>query len=300
MGDAEALDPRINAFRPELADVRLKGRVEAQSFAEGTLKRVAVSQAPLKRSPLVAAPMDSEVVLGEVVRVFGDTSDGWSFCQCAFDSYVGFIPTQVLGDMEPEPTHRVTAPRTFLYPSPDLKLPPRATLVAGSRIAVDGQATTRGTVYRLLRGGDGAVVDVDVEPLETPLASDFVAVAERFINTPYLWGGRTSRGVDCSGFVQLVLSLTGRSVPRDTDLQAKTIGDPVADGLDGTLERGDIVIWPGHALIIRDRDTVIHSSGHHMRVVVEPTGEAFRRLLKVVGQPSGVRRLVPGPASSAA
>ncbi|MCB1488026.1 MAG: C40 family peptidase [Bauldia sp.] len=299
MTEAEALDPRINAYRPELADARLKGRVEAQSFAEGSLKRVVASLAPLKRSPLAAAPLDSEVVLGEIVRVFGDTSDGWSFCQCQFDSYVGFIPAQALGDLEPEPTHRVTAPRTFLYPAPDLKLPPRTTLVAGSRIAVDGEATTRGTVYRLLRGGDGAVVDVHVAPLETPLPTDFVAVAEDFINTPYRWGGRTGLGVDCSGFVQLVLSLTGRAVPRDTDLQAKAIGEPVEGGIEGDLERGDIVIWPGHALIVRDKDSVIHSSGHHMRVVVEPIAEAFGRLLKVVGQPSGIRRIPPEAAPAA-
>jgi hypothetical protein len=291
MDDAEALDPRLNAFRPELADARLRGRVESQVFAEGSLMRVLANAAPLKRSPDMEAPLDSEVVRGEVVRVFGDTSDGWSFGQCQADSYVGFIPTQVLGGLEPQPTHRVTALCTFLSPAADLKLPPRGPLVIGSQIAVEGETRTRGTLYRLLYGGEGAVVDVDVEPIDTPLPTDFVEMAERFVNTPYLWGGRTSLGVDCSGFVQLSLALTGRSAPRDTDLQAKMLGRPVDGGVDGQLERGDIAIWPGHALIVRDRDSVIHSSGQHMRVLIEPMRDALARLRAAVGAPIGVRRL---------
>ena len=287
----ETLDPRLFAYRPELADARLEGRVEAEAFAEGSLKRVMASTAPLKRHPLANAPLDNEVVRGELVRVFGDTSDGWSFCQCQADSYVGFIPTGALDEPAPEPTHRVTALRTFVYPAPDLKLPPRATLCIGSLVTLDGEARTRGTDYRVLAGGEGAIVAIDVEPVSAPLPTDFVSVAERFVHTPYRWGGRSSLGVDCSGFVQLVLGLTGRPAPRDTDLQAKQIGQPVDGGIDGRLLRGDILIWTGHALIIRDADSVIHSSGHHMRVVVEPKDESFARLLKVVGSPIGVRRL---------
>ena len=292
MDDAAPLDPRINAFLPELADVRLRGQVEAQVFAEGSFKRVLAGAAALKRVPLDQAPLDSEVVRGEVVRVFGDTADGWSFCQCEADAYVGFVRTEALGDVAPPPTHRVTALRTFLYPAPDLKLPPRATLPIGSLITVEGEARTRGTPYVVLAGGEGAVVAAHVETVESPRADDFVAVAERFIETPYRWGGRSSLGVDCSGFVQLVLGLTGRTAPRDTDLQARGLGDAVDSGIVGGLRRGDIVIWTGHALIVRDDDSVIHSSGQHMRVIVEPMAEALRRLLAAVGEPLAVRRVV--------
>jgi len=286
------LDPRINAFLPALADARLRGRVEAEVFAEGSFKRVTAAVAPLKRLPIEHASLDSEVVRGEVVRVFGDTADGWSFCQCEADAYVGFVPADALGDVAPAPTHRVTALRTFLYPAPDLKLPPRATLPIGSLIAVEGEAWTRGTPYVVLAGGDGALVAAHVETVDTPRPGDFVTVAERFVETPYRWGGRSGLGVDCSGFVQLVLGLTGRAAPRDTDLQAQGLGEAVESGLVGDLRRGDIVIWTGHALIVRDDDSVIHSSGHHMRVVVEPKAEALRRLLAAVGEPLAVRRVI--------
>ena len=292
MHEDAPLDPRIHAFRPDLADARLRGRVEAQAFAEGSLKRVVAGLAPLKRNPLDHAPLDSEVIRGEVVRVFGDTADGWSFCQGESDGYVGFVPTEVLGDLAPAPTHRVTALQTFLYPAPDLKLPPLVKLAIGSEVTVEDEARTRGTRYVVLAGGEGALVATHVEPVEAARPDDFVALADRFVETPYRWGGRSGFGVDCSGFVQLVLGLSGRRAPRDTDLQASGLGQAVDGGIEGDLRRGDIVIWTGHALIVRGDDTVIHSSGHHMKVVVEPMAEAFRRLLSGVGQPLAVRRVV--------
>jgi hypothetical protein len=291
MTGAARLDPRLNAYRPEIADARLKGVVEARTFATGSLKRVIAGSAPLKRTPSPDAPLDSEVIRGELVRVFADYESGWTFSQCEADSYVGFVPTDVLSDSTPEPTHRVTALRTFLYPVADLRLPPVMTLYAGSVVACEGETTTRGTPYRLLAGGEGAVVAVALEPVETPLPDDHVAVAERFVGTPYLWGGRTARGLDCSGFVQLVLSLTGRPAPRDTDLQASMIGEPVTGGLEGGLRRGDLVFWRGHALIMRDEDSIIHCSGHHMRVLIEPAREAFDRVMAILGPPLAVRRV---------
>lgn len=286
-----ALDPRVNAYLPELADARLRGRVDATRFAEGSLRRVVAAVAPLKRRPHAEAPLDSEVVLGEVVRVFGDTADGWSWCQCAADDYVGFVPTSALGDTEPEPTHRIVALRTFLYPAPDLKLPQRGMLVAGARLALAGEEVrTRGTPYRMLVGGEGAVPAVDVAPVDAPWPEDFVAEAERFVGTPYLWGGRTSLGLDCSGLVQVALALAGRRAPRDADLQAAALGIAVEGGRDAGLVRGDLCYWPGHALIVRDADTVIHCSGFHMRVVVEERAVAFARIVSLHGEPI-VRRL---------
>jgi hypothetical protein len=289
-GDVPPLDPRLNAYLPALADARLRGVVEADQFAEGSLKRVVAAVAPLKRRPHVDAPLDSEVVLGEVVRVFGDTPDGWSWCQCQADSYVGFVPTATLGEMEPAPTHRITALRTFLYPVPDLKAPHRGMLFAGSTLVLGDEVRTRGTPYRLLTGGDGAVPAVDVAPIDTPLPTDFVAEADRFVGTPYLWGGRTSLGLDCSAFVQLALALTGRRAPRDADLQAAMLGEPVEGGIESGLVRGDLCYWPGHALIVRDADTVIHCSGFHMRVVIEARSTAFSRIIAAHGPPT-VRRL---------
>jgi hypothetical protein len=171
-----------------------------------------------------------------------------------------------------------------------LKLPHRAILFAGSTLVLGEEVRTRGTPYRLVAGGEGAVPAVDVAEIGEPLPDDFVIEADRFVGTPYLWGGRTSLGLDCSGFVQLVLTLTGRAAPRDADLQAAMLGQPLQGGIDAGLLRGDLCYWPGHALIVRDAGTVIHCSGFHMRVVIEERSAAFSRIVAAHGPPI-VRRL---------
>lgn len=286
-----ALDPRLNAYRPDRADARLKGKVEAARFVDGVARRVTALSAPMKRVPRPDAALDSEVLHGEVFRVFEETADGWSWGQLDSDSYVGYVPSNALGSLAPEPTHVVTALRTFVYPAPDLKLPNRGALSLGACLTPGGEVETRGTLYRLLADGS-AVIAAHLQDRDAPPAPDFVAVAERFLETPYLWGGRTSLGLDCSALVQLSLMAAGKSAPRDTDLQERTIGVPVDGGYQGTLERGDIIFWRGHVGILLDRKRLIHASGHHMVVVVEPLAEAIGRIARRSGAPTSVRRIV--------
>jgi cell wall-associated NlpC family hydrolase len=271
------LDPRLHAFRPDLADVRLQGMVAAARFVEGMPRRLVVATAPIKRTPRPDAGLESEALRGETFVVFEDAAEGWSWGQLETDSYVGYVPTDALGAAAPAPTHRVAALRTFLYPGPDLKLPARACLSLGARLALSGTAETRGTTYRLLAGGEGAVVAAHVTPLDAPPEGDFVAVAERFLGTPYLWGGRTSVGLDCSGLVQLSLMAAGHNAPRDTDLQETMIGHPVAGGV-ADIRRGDLVFWPGHVGIMIDGEYMIHASGHQMAVVIEPLADVATRI----------------------
>jgi cell wall-associated NlpC family hydrolase len=278
------LDPRLHAFRSDLADARLKGKVESARFVEGAPRRVVAPAAPIKRTPRSDAGLESEALFGETFVVFEDAAEGWSWGRLETDCYVGYVPTDALGPALPEPTHRVTALRTFLYPGPDLKLPARSCLSLGARLALAGTAETRGTSYRLLAGGEGAVAAAHVAPLSAPAESDFVAVAERFQGTPYLWGGRTSIGLDCSGLVQLALMAAGHTAPRDTDLQETMIGHPVEEG--SPLRRGDLVFWAGHVAIMIDGEYMIHASGHHMAVVIEPLADAVGR----IGAFRGVRR----------
>ncbi|MEJ0011849.1 MAG: NlpC/P60 family protein [Bauldia sp.] len=278
------LDPRTNAYRPDIADARLKGQVTASRFVEGMPRRVVADAAPIKSTPAADASLASEALRGEIFTVFDETPGGWSWGQLQTDGYVGYVPTGALGPIAPEPTHRVTALRAFLYPDPDMKLPVAGVLSFASRVALYGEVTTRGTVYRLLADGKGAVVAGQVAPLDTPPDNDFVAAAERFLNVAYLWGGRTSLGLDCSALVQLSLAAAGVSAPRDTDMQEQALGAAI----EGASRRGDLVFWKGHVGILIDGENLLHATGHAMAVVIEPLAEVVAR----AGQPTSVRRLV--------
>lgn len=280
------LDRRVNAFRPDLADARLRGQVTADRFVEGALRRVAAPSTPLHREPAADAPIDSEAICGELVRVF-DEREGWAWVQLEADSYVGWLSAAALGPVDPEPTHRIAAIRAFVFPRPDLKLPPVVALPFGSRVALGAEVITRGTAYRLLESGHGALPAVQVEWVAAPPAADFVAVAERFLNVPYLWGGRTSFGFDCSGLLQTALAAGGIAAPRDTDMQEAALGRPLEGGTGGLLRRGDLVFWKGHVGIMADGLRLLHANAHHMAVAVEPLAGALAR----IGPAASVRRI---------
>jgi len=284
------LDPRLYAYRSDVADARLSGKVDAVRFVEGVERRAATPSAPLTRGPEASASLDTELLHGEVFRVF-DEAGGYAWGQSEADSYVGYVPANSLGPVTPEPTHRITALRTFIYPGADMKLPAVAALSLGSRVALSEEVETRGTRYARIGGGTTAIVAAHAKPIGAPPEADFVAVAERFLNVPYLWGGRTSLGLDCSALVQLSLMAAGRKAPRDTDMQRDTLGARVEGGLDAELRRGDLVFWPGHVAILRGPDEIVHASGHHMTVVIEPLAEAVARIAGINGPPTVVKRL---------
>lgn len=280
------LDPRITPVRPDLADARLRGRVEAARFSEGTQKRVTAPSAPVRRHPAHDAALDTEALMGERVTVY-DEHGGFAWVQVETDGYVGYAPADALGDVGTEPNHRVAALRTFVYPGPNLKLPPTAFLSFNAAVAVVAHAGE----YAELSGG-GFVHLAHLVDLSTR-EPDFVAVAERFVGTPYLWGGKTSLGVDCSGLLQTALAAAGIPAPRDSDMMARDLGVPVDIGpeLSG-LQRGDLVCWGGHIGVMLDGERLLHANGHAMATAIEPLRVAEERIrTKSYGPITGVRRL---------
>jgi cell wall-associated NlpC family hydrolase len=283
-----AHDGRLHAFRADLADERLRGKIEAERFVSGRTARIAVPVADLRRAPRPDAAMDSQILFGDDVRVF-EEAEGWAWVQAERDGYVGYISDTAIGPIASEITHIVSAPRTFVYPGPDMKLPRTGQLSMGSRVTVVDFAETRGTRYAVLPSGEALVAGHLVT--KDRIGEDYVAVAETLFNTPYLWGGSSGFGVDCSGLVQLSMRMAGRDVLRDTDMQAETIGSAINAGRNHEkLERGDLVFWKGHVAIMTDVENMIHANGPAMLVSREPLRAAIERISYLYGGPTGFRR----------
>ncbi|MCA0277053.1 MAG: NlpC/P60 family protein [Proteobacteria bacterium] len=281
-------DSRLHAFRPDLADARLEGQVAAQRFVAGRPARITASVADVRKAARPDSGLNTQLLHGDDVLVF-DEAEGFAWLQAERDGYVGYVSSADLAPRTFEPTHLVTALRTFVYPGPDMKFPRSGQLSIGSRVAVTGFAETRGTSYGILPSGE-AIVLQHLAPLGTT-ADDFVAVAERLIDTPYLWGGFSAFGIDCSGLVQLSMRMAGNNVLRDSDMQEASLGTPVDAGPDfSRLERGDLVFWKGHVAIMTDTENMIHANGHTMTVAREGLRAAIDRIGYLYGGPTGFRR----------
>jgi cell wall-associated NlpC family hydrolase len=288
---AGGYDPRITPARPDLAAKHLAGKVEARRFVEGEAYEIGTAQAPVRNAPTHAAPLETEALKGERLTIYEISQEGWAWGQLADDGYVGFVPASALRAPGPAATHKVTALRTFVFPGPSIKLPPIETLSFGSRLVIVRMDET----FAVTAFG-GHVPVLHLAPVETR-ETDFVAVAERFLGTPYLWGGKTSLGLDCSGLVQLALAACGIPCPRDTDMQEQALGRALARPHEGgQLRRGDLVFWKGHVAITRDAATFVHANAsRHMAVAFEPATAAIARIRAAGSEVTSVRRL-PAPA----
>lgn len=246
----------------------------------------------LKSGLQADAGLDEQLLYGDAVAIL-QTHGEQAKVRNARDGYIGWVECSALSGKPFNPTHRVIAPRTFLYPKADMKLPRTGYRSMGSVIEVIGKAETRGTGFALLADGN-SIIERHIIPIEKT-AADYVSVAEQLLATPYLWGGNTGFGIDCSGLVQLSMLMTGRKVLRDTNMQAATIGDPVEIDSDWVrLKRGDLIFWRGHVAIaqgeIGGTPHIIHANGYTMDVTSEPVKQAVERIAYLYELPIGVRR----------
>jgi cell wall-associated NlpC family hydrolase len=275
-------DSRITPARADLAAAHLRGKVEAARFAEGTAQEVIAGLAPVRQAPSHEAPLFTEALRGERVTVYENDAEGWAWGQLEADGYVGWLPAATLFAPGLEPTHRVAALRTLVFPGPSIKLPPADALPFGARVAVAREQDA----FAVISSG-GFVPKRHLAPL-AHVEPDFVAVAERFLGVPYLWGGKSTLGLDCSGLVQIALTACGVKCPRDSDMQESAIGKSA--NLAG-LQHGDLIFWKGHVAIARGRNSMIHANAFHMSVTIEPVAEALARIGAAGSQVTSVRRL---------
>jgi len=278
-------DPRLTPARPDLAAKYLEGRIEAKRFVTGEAFEISDSIAPLRGAPCSDAMLLTQALMGERVTIYDRNGEGFAWGQLNGDGYVGWLPDRALARPAAAPTHKITALRTFAFPGPSIKLPPVDTLVMGAAVTVirdDGVfAVTRGGWY-LPRQHVG-LIDRHVD--------DFVAVAEQFAGTPYLWGGKSSFGIDCSGLVQVALNAAGTGCPRDSDMQQHGLGRALQGAESNKLQRGDLIFWNGHVAIVRDADTIVHANAHHMATVIESTRDAIARIKAAGSEISAIKRL---------
>ncbi len=279
-------DPRVTPLREDLAAKYLEGKVKAARFVEGRVMEVIAPQAPLRRQARPDAPLDTEALKGERLTVYDTSAEGWAWVQLAADNYVGWLPAGALGPPDAPPTHKVAALRTFVFPGPSIKLPPLEALPFGATVSIarlqDELAVTSSGFY---------VPAVHLKPVGADEA-DFVAVAERFLGAPYLWGGKTALGLDCSGLVQIALTAAGVPCPRDSDMQERALGTALAMN-EGSLRlrRGDLIFWKGHVAIVRDGGSLLHANAFGMAVAIEPAAQAIARIRGAGAQVTSVRRI---------
>lgn len=282
-GDAARLDPRLNAYRTDLADARLRGQVNAAQFVVGEEARIATGTASLREAPFEEARQGSELLYGERIAVF-ERKNGWAWIRNETDGYVGYLREDALGVAEDvAPSHRVTALRSYLFDAPDLKTIPRATLHLTSQVTVTDR---HGDWARV--ADDGWLWAMHLSPLGQ-VERDPVAVARRFMGAPYAWGGRSTTGLDCSALVQLALATCGIDCPRDSDMQEASIGTLVSS-LD-EARPGDLLYWPGHVAFLVEGDRILHANGHHMAVAEEPHADFRARNMTKIGDVRTVRRI---------
>lgn len=230
------------------------------------VKTAAVPIADLRRQP--DGKRDRQLIFGEDFKVL-ECSGGWSYGHAVKDGYIGYVRSAVLADQN-VPTHFVLARSSHIYAEPDFKTEETAALSFGARLTV----TALYDRFAELTNGQ-FVPSQHITPIDQ-LFDDPIDVAERYMGVPYLWGGNSIWGLDCSGLVQAALLACGLDCPGDAHMQEATVGVPIDD--DAPPKRGDLYFWKGHVGLIRDKGTLLHANAHHMAVVDEPLQDAIARI----------------------
>lgn len=263
------MDRRTTLARPALADRRLEGLVKAVRFADTRAMVCATPNAAIRAAPDGGSEQQDQLLYGEAFDVL-EEADGWSWGQAPRDGYVGFVRSDQLRPRGEAPTHRIRPPRTWAYAAPDIKSAALTPLSMNALARVVGEAENGFLPVE----GLGWVYAAHLAPIGE-FETDPVNVAWSFVGSPYLWGGRDSQGLDCSGLVQQAFYACGRFCPRDTDQQMELFSEPAPLS---ELARGDLIFWRGHVGVMIDHERLLHANAFHMAVAIETLAAAVARI----------------------
>jgi cell wall-associated NlpC family hydrolase len=273
-------DPRLIAFNGRVAADELKGQVKAEQFVKGESARISSPIADLRVVP--NGNRERQLLHGEQIKIYEELPDNF-FVQADKDQYVGYVSKSAISRSLKEPTHKVIAPVCHAYPDPDFKSEPILQLTMGASVVVLKEKN------RFCQIEQGWISNQTVSPMPSGF-SDPVTVAETLIHAPYLWGGNSALGIDCSGLVQLSCTMCQIDCPADSDLQAQSVGTVL--GLKDKLKRGDLIFWKGHVAWVAAPDMLFHANTFHMAAVWENLNSAIKRIdEKGDGMPTQCRRL---------
>lgn len=282
-------DKRMLPSKDGLTDQAFEGLIRARSYVPGQILSCYDAKAPILEEPQFGAEQVDQLLMGERFKVIERKHDFY-WGQALRDGYVGYVPARAFRDHWYLPTHYVSTLRTYVFASPNLK---SSILCALSLNALVNVSAVEGKFSYI--NDMGWVFTEHLSGFDQ-FASDFVSVAENYINAPYQWGGRESIGLDCSGLLQQALYAAGFGCPRDADMQSKLgvaldVNVNEAGHVSG-LKRGDLVFWKGHVAIMINEDEIIHANAFHMKVAIEPLKTAIKRIETSQNlSPIGFRRL---------